>query len=104
MTKLKQHVALAAHPLQCVVSRLMPKTLARLQRLENLRAKCEMVERKWHLFRMTNFGATGTELAMVHFGLVMEFERERYWFMKPIRPLERRVRALRYQGKWNGKI
>lgn len=87
MTTLKQPAALAARPLQRVVSRLMPKTFARLQKLETLRAKCALVERKWHLFRMTNFGTTGTELAMVHFGLAMEFERERYWFMKPIRPL-----------------
>lgn len=87
MTKIEQPDALAARPLQRVVSRLMPKTFARLQRLENLRAKCALVERKWHLLRMTNFGTTGTELAMVHFGLAMEFERERYWFMKPIPPL-----------------
>ncbi|NHC05896.1 hypothetical protein [Azonexus fungiphilus] len=87
MTTLNKPAAPAARPLQRVVSRLLPKTFARLQRIETLRAKCALVERKWHLLRMTNFGTTGTELSMVHFGLAMEFERERYWFMKSIPPL-----------------
>ena len=77
----------AQGPVDVNVSRIFQRTFARLNRLKSIRAKLELVAQKWHLLRLTNFGTTGEELALAYFGLAMEYERERYWFMKPIHPL-----------------
>lgn len=79
----------AQDPLERGVSRLFPKTAARLRKLHELRIKCANLEVRWHLFRMINFGTTGDELALMHFGLAMEYERLRYWWMRRIDPLSK---------------
>lgn len=75
--------------MSALLAAAFPKTVQRFRELNELKQRAAVVEKKNRLFGLTNFGATGDQLALLHFGLAMEFEKKRYWWMKPIRPLER---------------
>jgi hypothetical protein len=77
-----------ASDLSALLSAVFPRTIYRLKKLDELKQRIERVALKYRMFGQTNFGATGDQLAMIHFGLAMEFEELRYWWMRPIKPLK----------------
>ena len=73
--------------LNALLAAIFPRTVARLLEIDELKRKIDNVELKYRLFGQTNFGCTGDQLLLIHFGLVMEFEELRYWWIRPIKPI-----------------
>ena len=71
-----------------LINALFPQTVARLLKLQYLKRRCSNVESKYRILRHCNFGTTGTTLAMNHSCLAHEYEKLRYWWMRPIKPLQ----------------
>lgn len=76
--------------LSALLTTLFPRTIERLNKCSKLRDKVIRVEVNYRAMGQANFGSTGDQLALLHFCLAMEFEKLRYWWMKPIRPLQRK--------------
>ncbi len=77
-----------ASALPTLLTAVFPRTVARLRELDRLKQAIDKVELKYRMFGQTNFGCTGDQLVLAHFGLAMNFEKLRYWWMKPIKPIK----------------
>lgn len=66
------------------VMRRFPQTIARLRELDELKTKTERVAVKWNALRLTNFGTIGTELELMYYGMALEFNRKKFWWMRSL--------------------
>jgi hypothetical protein len=70
-----------------VISRIFPETIEKILVLEKTRKKCSRIKNEHYLFFLTNHGNTGRVLAAEHNVLAVEFNRQRFWWVRPIEML-----------------